>query len=67
MDKWNYTFQSYQKLQKDPTKAGELVYDAVYFNPFYNFKQWYTPYEIKNERETIYRLDAVVLTQVKVK
>ena len=22
-----------------------LVCDAVYFNPFSDFKQWYTPYE----------------------
>ena len=31
-------------------KAGEGVCDAVYFNPFSNFKQWYTPYEKMKEK-----------------
>ena len=28
-------------------KAGDFVCDAVYLNPFTNFKQWYPPYAEK--------------------
>ena len=41
-----------------------MVCDAVYLNPFANFKQWYTPYE--KVKETIVRLNTVILTKVKV-
>ena len=43
-------------------KAGELVHDAVYLNPFANFKQWYTPYG-KKRMESNFRLNTVVLTK----
>ena len=41
-----------------------LVCDAVYFNPFANFKKCYTPYE--KVKETIVRLNTVIMTKVKV-
>ena len=46
----SYTFHSYHKIRRYVIKAGELVYDSVYLNIFDNFKQWYTPYEKKQEK-----------------
>ena len=50
----------------DVIKAGELLCDAVYLNPFANHRQWYTTYE-KNEGKTIVWLNTVILTKVEVK
>ena len=44
-----------------------MVCDAVYFNPHDNFKQWYTPYENENQGKIIFRLNAVISTNVEVK
>ena len=41
------------------------MYDSVYFNPFDNFNQWYTPYE-ESELKTIYRLNRIIFNKVKV-
>ena len=51
--KWksdSYNVQSSHKIGINFIKAGELVFDVVYFNPFANSKQRYTPYggEIKD-------------------
>ena len=43
-----------------------MVFDAVYFIPFTNFKQWYTTNE-KNKGKITLRLNTVILTKVKVK
>ena len=42
-----------------------MVCDEVYFNPFDNSKQWYTPYE--EMKEIIVRLNTYILTRVKIK
>ena len=47
LDKWisdSYTLQYYHKIGRDFIKASELMYDALYLNPYSNSKQWYTPY-----------------------
>ena len=38
--------------------------DAVYLNPFDDFKQWYTAYE-KKLRKKIVKLNTVILTKAK--
>ena len=38
------TLESSHRIGRYNIKAGELVYDAVYLNPFANFKKWYTPF-----------------------
>ena len=43
----SYTLQSSNSIVRYFIKAGELVCDAVYLNPFSNFKQWYNTYEKK--------------------
>ena len=46
--KWksdSYTLQYSHNIRKNVIKDVELVYDAVYLNPFAYFKQWYKPYE----------------------
>ena len=61
--KWksdSYTFQYSNKTGRDVIKAGKLVGDAVYLNPFASFKQWYTPYK-KNEGKNVFRLNTVIL------
>ena len=44
-----------------------MVCDAVYCNPFDNFKQWYTPYINKNKGTAVVRLNTGILNTVKVK
>ena len=44
-----------------------MVCNAVYLNPLANFKQWCILYENKNQRQTIVRLNTVILTNVKLK
>ena len=39
------TLQHSNKIVKFVIKAGEVVYDAVYLNPLYNFKKLYTTHE----------------------
>ena len=46
--KWkidSYNLQYSHNIVKDMIKNVDLVCDALYLNPFVNFKQWYTPYE----------------------
>ena len=46
--KWtsgSYTLPYYHSMGENVTKAGYLVYDSFYLNPFANFRQCYTPYE----------------------
>ena len=59
--------QSSHKLGNYDIKSGELVRDAVYFNPLDNLKQWYTPYEDENEGGIIVRFNTVILTKAKFK
>ena len=35
---------------RDYITTGELMCDAVYLNPFDNFKQWYTLHEKKGRK-----------------
>ena len=67
MDKWKLYFLVFSKVSKYFTKDGELVCDIVYFNPFANYNQWYTPYEYENWGDTIFRMNTVISTKVKVK
>ena len=62
----SYTLQYYHKIGRDVIKAGELVCNAVYLKPLNNFNQWYTPHGGK-WRKTIFGLNNVTLTKVKVK
>ena len=62
-----YNLQSSQKLGNVVIKDGDFVCDVVYLNTIANFKQWYTSYEYENEGKTIFRLNNVILTKVKVK
>ena len=66
--KWTsdfYTLKSYHNIGRYFIKAGELVFDELYLNPFSNFKKCYISCE-KNEGNTIFRLNIVILTMVKV-
>ena len=48
MKKRELYFQSSHKLGNILSNL-VLVIDALYLNPFANFKQWYTPYEKQNQ------------------
>ena len=68
--KWtsdSYILRYYHIIGGYFIEAGDLVCDAVYLNLFDNFKQWYTTYGGGvNEGKTIFRLNTVILTKLKI-